>query len=146
MCSSDLIRAAEILGADLAYMGTRFIATREAAAPDAYKAMILEGTVADVVYSNGVNGLPAMWLKASIRSVGLDPDNLPRLERRGTDHLPEGVKPWQHIWSAGQGIGLIREIPSVAELVRRLQGEYVAACRVPDMAEAAAAALRLGAL
>jgi nitronate monooxygenase len=135
------IRAAQVLGADLAYMGTRFIATREAAAPEAYKAMIVEGTAADVVYTNGVNGLPAMWLKASIRAAGMDPDNLPRLEKRGTDHLPEGVTPWRDIWSAGQGIGLIPDVPSVAELVRQLQAEYVAACAVPDMAEAARAAL-----
>jgi nitronate monooxygenase len=135
------IRAAEILGADLAYMGTRFIATREAAAPQAYKSMILEGTAADVIYTNGVNGLPAMWLKASIRAIGMDPDNLPRLERRGTDHLPEGVKPWRDIWSAGQGIGLIRDAPSVADLVGDLQREYLAACAAPDIAEAARAAL-----
>ena len=136
------IRAAEVLGADLAYMGTRFIATREAAAPDAYKAMIVAGSAADVIYTNGVNGLPAMWLKASIRAIGMDPDNLPRLERRGTDHLPEGVTPWRDIWSAGQGIGLIPDVPSVAELVRQLQAEYVAACRIPDMAAAAQAALQ----
>jgi nitronate monooxygenase len=135
------IRAAEILGADLAYMGTRFIATREAAAPEAYKAMILEGTAADVIYTNGVNGLPAMWLKASIRAAGMEPDNLPKLERRGTDHLPEGVTPWRDIWSAGQGIGLIQDAPSVADLVRDLQREYLAACAAPDMAGAAHAAL-----
>jgi nitronate monooxygenase len=136
------VRAAEVLGADLAYMGTRFIATREAAAPEAYKAMIVEGTAADVIYTNGVNGLPAMWLKASIRATGMDPDNLPRLERRGTDHLPDGVTPWRDIWSAGQGIGLIPDVPSVADLVRQLQAEYVAACRIPDMAAAAQAALQ----
>jgi nitronate monooxygenase len=138
------IRAAEILGADLAYMGTRFIATREAAAPEAYKAMILEGSAADVVYTNGVNGLPAMWLKASVRAVGLDPDALPKLERRGTDHLPQGVMPWRDIWSAGQGIGLIADAPSVADLVRQLQREYLAACATPDMAAAARAALAAG--
>jgi nitronate monooxygenase len=137
-----IIRAAEILGADLAYMGTRFIATREAAAPDVYKAMIVEGGTADVIYSSGVNGMNAMWLKASLRSIGMDPDNLPRLEKRGTDHLPEGKKPWRDIWSAGQGIGLIKDLPSVAELVRQLQAEYVEACRIPDMAQAAAAALQ----
>lgn len=140
------IRAAELLGADLAYMGTRFIATREASAPDAYKAMLVEGAAADVTYTTGVNGLPAMWLKASIRSVGLDPDTLPRLDKRGTDHLPAEVKPWRDIWSAGQGIGLIHDLPEVAELVRRLQVEYVAACTAPDMADAAAAALALGAV
>jgi nitronate monooxygenase len=139
------IRAAEILGADLAYMGTRFIATREADAPEAYKAMIVQGTAADVVYTNGINGLPAMWLKASIRAIGMDPDNLPKVEGRRTDHLPEDVKPWRDIWSAGQGIGLIPDLPSVAELVRQLQAEYVAACRVPDMAQAAQGALASGA-
>jgi len=136
------IRAAEMLGADLAYMGTRFIATREAAAPDAYKAMLVQGGVMDVLYTNGVNGLPASWLKASLHSIGLDPDNLPLPEGRSTDHLPAGKKPWRDIWSGGQGIGLIHDIPTVAELVRRLQQEYVAACDGADMAEAARAALR----
>ena len=136
------IRAAEMLGADLAYMGTRFIATKESAAPDAYKAMLVEGGVMDVLYTKGVNGLPASWLKASLRSIGLDPDNLPVPEGRNTDHLPAGKKPWRDIWSGGQGVGLIHDIPAVAELVRRLQREYVAACDGADMAEAARAALR----
>ena len=136
------IRAAEMLGADLAYMGTRFIATKESAAPDAYKAMLVEGGIMDVLYTKGVNGLPASWLKASLRSIGLDPDNLPVPEGRNTDHLPAGKKPWRDIWSGGQGVGLIHDIPTVAELVRRLQREYVAACDGADMAEAARAALR----
>ncbi len=136
------IRAAEILGADLAYMATRFIATKEAAATDAYKAMLVEGAVTDVIYTRGVNGLPASWLKASLRSIGLDPDNLYIPEGRSAEHLPEGKKPWRDIWSGGQGIGLIHDVPTVAELVRRLQREYVAACAIPDMAEAAKLALR----
>jgi nitronate monooxygenase len=135
------IRAAEILGADLAYLGTRFIATREASAPDEYKAMLIEGTATDVTYTDAINGIPAMWLKASIRTVGIDLDKLPRPVKRGTDHLPPGVKPWKNLWSAGQGIGLIHDIPSVAELVRRLRVEYVAACAIPNMAEAARAAV-----
>lgn len=135
------IRAAEILGADLAYLGTRFIATREAAAPDDYKAMIVQGTAADVIYTTAVNGLPAMWLKASLQAIGLDLNNLPQPQKRGTEHLPAGAKPWKNVWSAGQGIGLIDDIPSVAELVSRLQTEYVAACALPDMAAAARAAL-----
>jgi nitronate monooxygenase len=137
------IRAAEILGADLAYLGTRFIATREAAAPDAYKAMLVEGGVADVIYTKGVNGLPASWLKASLRSIGLDPENLFIPTGRSTEHLPEGKKPWRDIWSGGQGIGLINDMPSVEALVHRLQKEYLAACSVPDMAAAARAALQL---
>jgi nitronate monooxygenase len=136
------IRAAEILGADLAYLGTRFIATRESLAPDAYKAMLVAGISADVIYTQAINGLPASWLKASIRSVGLDPDNLVKPAGRGTDHLPAGIKPWRDVWSAGQGIGLIHDVPPVAELVRRLQAEYVTACAIPSMVEAASAAMR----
>jgi nitronate monooxygenase len=142
VASGATIRAAEILGADLAYLGTRFIATREAAAPDAYKAMLVDGGVTDVIYTRGVNGLPASWLKASLRSVGLDPENLFIPEGRSTDHLPQGKKPWRDIWSGGQGIGLIKDIPTLAELVARLQEEYVAACAIPDMAAAAKTALQ----
>ncbi len=131
------IRAAEVLGADLAYLGTRMIATREAAAPEAYKNMLVEGGVTDVLYTKAVNGLPASWLKASLRSIGLDPENLFVPAGRSTEHLPSGKKPWRDIWSAGQGIGLIHDIPSVAELVDRLRAEYVAACAIPDMAGAA---------
>jgi len=138
------IHAAEALGADLAYLGTRMIATRESAAPDSYKAMLVEGGVTEVIYTKGVNGMPASWLKASLRSIGLDPENLFIPDARGTDHLPEGKTPWRDIWSAGQGIGMIHDIPSVSQLVRQLQQEYVAACAAPDMAAAASAALEAG--
>lgn len=134
------IRAAEVLGADLAYVGTRFIATNESAAPEAYKAMLVAGSVTDVIYTGAVNGMPASWLKASLREVGLDPDNLgPIPPRHSTDHLPPGSTPWRNIWSGGQGIGLIDDVPSVSELVARLRSEYVAACRVPHMADTAGA-------
>jgi nitronate monooxygenase len=136
------IRAAEILGADLAYLGTRFIATRESAAPEEYKNMLVAGAAADLMYTDAINGVPAMWLKASMRAVGLDPQRLSTPLRRGTEHLPPQIKPWSNVWSAGQGIGLIEDIPSVAQLVHRLQQQYVAACAVPDMAEAAIAAMR----
>jgi nitronate monooxygenase len=136
-----VIRAAEVLGADLAYVGTRMIATQESAAPDEYKAMLVDGGVTDVIYTKGVNGLPASWLKASLRSIGLDPDNLFIPEGRSTEHLPEGRTPWRDIWSGGQGIGLIHDLPPVADLVRRLQEEYLAACSVPDMSEAVRTAL-----
>ena len=133
-----VIRAAEVMGADLAYLGTRFIATQESAAPDAYKAMLVAGGVTDVIYTAGVNGMPASWLKASLRDIGLDPDNLgPTPPRHNTDHLPAGKTPWRDIWSGGQGIGLITDLPPVADLVLRLRREYVAACAVPDMAAVA---------
>lgn len=135
------IRAAQVLGADLAYMGTRFIATRESGAPDAYKAMLVAAGVEDVIYTRGVNGMPASWLKASLRDIGLDPDALFIPEGRSTGHLPAGKTPWRDIWSGGQGVGLIDDLPGVADLVRRLQHEYLAACALPDMADAVRAAL-----
>ncbi len=130
------IRAAEVLGADMAYLGTRFIATRESGAPDAYKAMLLEGGVEDVIYTRGVNGLPASWLKSSLRSIGLDPDNLFLPEGRSIAHLPEDKTPWRDIWSGGQGIGLIGDLPTVEKLVLRLRREYAAACAIPTFAGA----------
>jgi nitronate monooxygenase len=139
--SGAAVRAAEILGADLVYMGTRFIATREAAAPDAYKNMIVNGTAADVIYTDVINGMPAMWLKESIRAFDIDLDTLPRPTKRGIDHLPAGAQPWKTLWSAGQGIGLIHDVPSVADLVHQLQKEYLAACATPDMAMAARSAM-----
>ncbi len=140
-----VIRAAEVLGADLAYVGTRMIATQESSAPDAYKQMLVEAGVTDVTYTRGVNGLPASWLKASLREIGLDPENLFIPEGRSTEHLPADKTPWRDIWSGGQGVGLINDVPTVAELVRRLQKEYVDACAVPDMASTTQVALELGA-
>jgi nitronate monooxygenase len=133
------IRAAEVLGADLAYLGTRFIATRESAAPHAYKAMLVEGGIDDVIYTRRVNGMAASWLKASLREAGLDPDNLVIPAGRSTEHLPSGKTPWRDIWSGGQGIGLIDDLPPAEELVMRLRREYVAACATPDMAAKAGA-------
>jgi nitronate monooxygenase len=133
-----VVRAAEILGADLAYLGTRFIATRESNAPQDYKEMLVSQKAIDLIYTRDVAGGAANWLKESLRRVGLDPDNLPKAAPEGGHgHLPEGLKPWFNIFSAGQGIELIDDIPSVAELVRRLRAEYVAACEVPSMVEAA---------
>jgi nitronate monooxygenase len=134
------IRAAEILGADLAYLGTRFIATEESLAPPEYKAMLVQETSDDLQYTERVSGVPANWLKASLRRVNLDPKNLP-LPIQGAppyQHLPADARPWRQIWSAGQGVDLIEDVPSVAELVRRLRREYAAACDLPDMRAAAA--------
>lgn len=136
-----IIRAAEVMGADLAYLGTRFIATRESLASDEYKTMIVEGGVTDVIYTAAVKGFPVSWLKASLRRIGVDPDALPAAP--ATSELAEGIKLWRDIWSAGQGINMIKDVPTVAELVRRLQQEYVEACAIPDMAAAARAALNL---
>jgi nitronate monooxygenase len=133
------IRAAEILGADLSYLGTRFIATQESRAADAYKAMLVSGTSTDLLYTPDIAGVAANWMTESMRVVGLDPLNLPKAPagKMGYSHLPEGVKPWKNLWSAGQGIDLIDEIPSVADLVAQLRREYVAACETRDMADVA---------
>lgn len=135
------IRAAEVLGADLAYLGTRFIATQEADAPDEYKALLVSQTSSDLMYTGDVAGVPANWMTESIRRVGLDPENLPKPLGRGMrhDHLPPGVAPWRNLWSAGQGVDLIDDVPTVAELVARLRAEYVAACDAPSFADAARA-------
>jgi nitronate monooxygenase len=133
------IRAAEVLGADLAYLGTRFIATRESRARDAYKAMLVTGSSGDLMYTDDIAGVAANWMTESVRAVGLDPEQLPKPTGAGLTHahLPEGVKPWVNVWSAGQGIDLIDDVPTVAELVARLRREYVAACHAPDMADVA---------
>jgi len=131
------IRAAEVLGADIAYLGTRFIATRESGAPDAYKQAIVDAGITDLAYTPAVNGVPANWLRTSMQRHGVDAA-APAPQRGTNDHLPPGIRPWQDIWSAGQGVGLIHDIPPVDELVRRLRREYLDACRLPSMVDAAA--------
>lgn len=137
------VRAAEILGADLAYMGTRFIATVESDAPQAYKDLLVSQSSADLSYTGKVSGVPANWLRASLQAQGLDLAQMPELPdvRRQHDHLPAHARPWRNLWSAGQGIDLIDDIPTVGDLVRRLRGEYLAACRTPDLAAQAAVGL-----
>ena len=117
------------MGCDLAYLGTRFIATRESNAPDRYKQMIADARAADVVYTPYFSGVHGSYLKASIRAAGLDPDNLPDAPaaRMNYDKREERPKAWKDIWSAGQGVGTIADAPPVSELVDRLEREYRAA-------------------
>lgn len=133
------IRAAEILGADLAYMGTRFIATQEAATDPVYREMLEHSHSEDLIFTPKIAGVAANWLKPAMERLGLDPKNLPEPAGYGMgyDHLPEGVKPWKNLWSAGQGIDLIDDTPTIAELVRRLRREYVEACEAPSFADVA---------
>lgn len=133
------IRAAEILGADLAYMGTRFIATREAATDPDYARMLVENRSEDLMFTPKIAGVAANWLVPSMERLGLDPTALPVPQSRGMshDHLPEGVRPWKNLWSAGQGIDLIDDVPAISDLVLRLRREYIAACEAPSFAEVA---------
>lgn len=126
------IRASEVLGADLAFMGTRFAATVESLADPGQKELMLTSTAVDLRYTAKVNGVPANWLVPSLVARGIDIDALPEPIGRGHDHLPEGLRPWRDLWSAGQGMELITDTPTVAVLVERLEREYLAACATPD--------------
>ncbi|WP_404476793.1 NAD(P)H-dependent flavin oxidoreductase [Novosphingobium sp. BL-52-GroH] len=135
--SGSAIRAAEVLGADLVYLGTRFIATRESLAPSEYKDMLAAHTSADLVYTPAITGVPANWLRPSLDRKGIAIDTL-SAPKRTYEHLPRDVRPWRDLWSAGQGIDLIDDVPDVTSLVARLRREYIAACASPDMADVAA--------
>lgn len=122
------VLAAEVMGCDLAYLGTRFIATRESLAAERYKQMIVESRAGDIVYTPLFSGVHGSYLAGSIRNAGLDPDNLPVNETPGLYRSrEERPKTWKEIWGAGQGVGDIDDIPGVAELVNRLEAEYQAA-------------------
>jgi len=121
------VAAARMLGADIAYMGTRFIVTRESRADDAFKWMVLHSTAADIVYTPAVSGVNGNFLRASLVAAGFDPDNMPTTKPKMNIGQEQEMKAWKHIWSAGQGCGQIDDIPSVDELVDRLEREYHAA-------------------
>ena len=121
------VASAITLGADFAYLGTRFIATKEANADREYKKMLEESTAADIVYSSLFTGVLGNYLKPSIKNAGLDPDNLPDADKSTMNFGSGGntdSKAWKDIWGSGQGIGLIEDSPSVEELVKRLESEY----------------------
>jgi nitronate monooxygenase len=134
MSDGQAIAAAETLGCDLAYMGTKFIATRESMAKDAYKAMLVKGRLDDVLLTKAFTGLETNMLRPSIAAAGLDPDDLPQ---RGAIDIAKDInaaerdksdsKRWKDIWSAGHSVSGVADIPSVAELVTRTAAEYEAA-------------------
>lgn len=122
------ILAAQLLGADLAYMGTRFIATQDNDAPDAYKRMLLEAHAADIIHTPAVSGVPASFMRQSLEQAGYD---LKHLQDKAAIDYGEKLKPisdeakaWKTVWSAGQGAGGIDDLPHVTELIARLDQEY----------------------
>ena len=126
----DDVLAAEAMGADLAYSGTRFIATAEARAMPDYKEMVVESSAADIVYSSLFTGIHGNYLKGSIRNQGMDPDNLPQGEKSQMSFKSRGEsdsKAWKDIWGAGQGVGNIDEIVPARDVVLRMEHEYRAA-------------------
>lgn len=125
IASGGAILAAQAMGADLAYIGSPFIATPEARAVDEYKKMIVESNSDDIVYSNFYTGVHGNYLKESIRNAGMDPDNLPEADPSKMNFGAGGeAKAWKDIWGCGQGIGAIQEVMPTAELVARLKREY----------------------
>lgn len=127
MTSGAAVLAAQAMGADLAYMGTRFIATTEANAAENYKRMVVESSVADVVYTPFFTGVPGNYLKPSIVAAGLDADALPEADKDQMQFSSNHAKPWKDIWGAGQGVGNIDAILPTAEVIARLKTEYAQA-------------------
>jgi nitronate monooxygenase len=114
------VAAARMMGADFAYMGTRFISTAEAMAPEAYKQMIVDAGSMDITYTPAVSGIPANFLTPSLVDNGIDPKSLP-------DHkldMADEAKAWKTVWSAGQGAGAVHDVLPTAELIDRMRGEY----------------------
>jgi nitronate monooxygenase len=127
MSSGSDILAAQAMGADLAYIGTRFIATQEANAPDEYKQMIVSSKAADIVYTPVFTGVHGSYLRGSIENAGLDPDNLPDADPAAMDFASSAksdAKAWRDIWGAGQGVGTIDDILPTHDLVLRIEAEY----------------------
>ncbi|GBR01532.1 2-nitropropane dioxygenase [Gluconacetobacter liquefaciens] len=126
IASGQAIVAARALGADLAYIGSAFIATEEAAADPRYKQMVVESSAEDIVYSNLFTGVHGNYLAASIRAAGLDPADLALSDpsRMDVSTFSGGTKAWRDIWGAGQGIGAVDAVVPAAELIARLQQEY----------------------
>lgn len=123
--TGSAILAAQALGADLAYIGTRFIASSEANAVDAYKQTIVEASANDIVYTPFFTGVHGNYLKQSILAAGLDPEALPIRDKAAMDFgAASAAKAWKDIWGAGQGVGTIGEIATVEAIVAKMKREY----------------------
>jgi nitronate monooxygenase len=129
IATGSAVLAAQAMGADLAYIGSAFIATVEARATEAYKQAIVDGNSDDIVYSSLFTGVHGNYLKPSIRAAGLDPDHLPESDPSKMNFGGDSKKAWKDIWGCGQGIGAIHSVVPVAELVLRLQREVLEARR-----------------
>ena len=129
IATGGAVLAAQAMGADFGYVGSAFIATVEANAPDGYKRMLVEGGSGDIVYTNLITGVHGNYLRGSIIAAGMDPDNLPVSDPSAMNFGGDKKKAWKDIWGSGQGIAAIHEVVPVAALVARLADEYEAARR-----------------
>jgi nitronate monooxygenase len=121
------VLAAQAMGADLAYVGTRFIATAESNAAEGHKRMIVESRAADVLYTPFFTGVHGNYLKPAIAAQGLDPETLPPSGKGRMNYGSSSVRAWRDIWSAGQGVGTIDDAPPAAAVIARLRAEYAEA-------------------
>lgn len=117
------IRATQALGVDLAYLGTRFLASRESMAADGYKQMVIDSSVDDIVCSDAITGVAANWLRASLHSAGLDPDNMPKKTQMDVSASVD-AKRWKDIWAAGQSVGPVKQLQSIQEIVDELSEQF----------------------
>lgn len=125
------IRAAEILGADLAYVGTALIACAESMAEHNYKQMVVAASAEDIVPSKGITGVTANWLRPSLIAAGYDPAAMPEDKKPNFENAQDDAKAWKNVWSAGQGVGAVTAIEPIAKIAARLKTEYDAACARP---------------
>ena len=125
------IRAAEVLGADLAYLGTSMIACDESIADPAYKDMIVASGAEDVIPSKGITGVTANWLMPSLVAAGYDPANMPEDKKPNFENAQDDAKAWKNVWSAGQGVGAVQSVEPIATIAARLKKEYDAAIKLP---------------
>ena len=127
IAKGDAILAAQAMGADLAYIGSAFIATDEANADERYKQSIVDSSASDIIYSNLFTGVHGNYLRSSIEAAGLDPDDLPESDPAKMDFGDGSSKAWKDIWGSGQGIGAIKKIGPASDLIERLKKEYSSA-------------------
>jgi len=121
------VLAAQAMGADFAYIGSRWLATKESNIDESYRQAIIESSAADIVYTNLFSGVHGNYLKKSITIAGLDPENLPQADKSVMNFgggAGSKAKAWRDIWGAGQGVGLMHDVPTVAEMMQRLTEEY----------------------
>ena len=127
IATGDAILAAQAMGADFAYIGSRWLATQESNVTEGYREAIVESSAADIVYTNLFTGVHGNYLKKSIVNAGLDPEALPESDKSKMSFGSGSAKAWRDIWGAGQGVGMMDDVPTVADMVVRLKAEYDAA-------------------
>ncbi|WP_419471031.1 NAD(P)H-dependent flavin oxidoreductase [Fictibacillus phosphorivorans] len=130
--TGEEILAAKVLGADLVYMGTRFIATQESSASEDYRQMLIDSTLEDLVYTDAISGIKGNYLLPSLQRAGFDVENLMKKDDVDLSFSESKAKAWKDIWSAGQGVGSVKKISTIQEVVDELKEEYKKALRTRE--------------